>query len=285
MSDAEIIRTLMKIGFTSYQAKIYLTLASRGPLNPTEISTLANIPRPNVYPSLDRLIKEGLVLRETVGRGPRYLAVPFEQVAKSLKVGFEEKLVLLAETQEHFGKLIEESQYGQLSPTETAWLISGSDRITDGVASIIKRAKHSIVALVTPELIEPLIKQTEEDILSLIEEQVKNKVKLTLGVKIPPKGEGNKESVRERIQKLGKNCDLYPWTLGEVPFGSYVIDEKECLLTLIGRWTPIVSYDLAIWVRNPIFVKSFLYLTERLIGLGASGKERAGDALRGPKSK
>ncbi|MHA2408127.1 MAG: TrmB family transcriptional regulator, partial [Candidatus Ranarchaeia archaeon] len=261
------------------------TLASRGPLNPTEIATLANIPRPNIYPSLDRLIKEGLVLRETVGRGPRYLAVPFDQVAKGLKSDLEEKLVLLSETKQHFGRLLEESQYGQLSPTETAWLISGSDRITDEVAAIIKRAKSSIVALVTPELIEPLIKRTDEDILSLIEERVKNKVNLTLGVKIPPKTSGKKPSVQDRIQKLGKTGNLFPWTLGEVPFGSYVIDEKECLLTLIGRWTPIVSYDLAIWVRNPIFVKSFLYLTERLIGLGASGKERAGDSLKGPRSK
>ena len=137
----------------------------------------------------------------------------------------------------------------------------------------------------TNELIEPLIKRTDEDILSLIEDKVKNKIKLTLGVKIPPKTDEKKPTVQDRIQKLGKTSNLYPWTLGEVPFGSYVIDEKECLLTLIGRWTPIVSYDLAIWVRNPIFVKSFLYLTERLIGLGASGKERAGDSFKGPRSK
>ena len=139
MSDIEIIRALTKIGFTNYQSKIYFTLLTRGPLNPTEISTLASIPRPNVYPSLDRLIKDGLVLRETVGRGPRYLAVPFDQVSKTLRINIEEKLVILEKTAENISQILDQTQYSQLSPSETAWLIYGNEKINDNIISIIKR--------------------------------------------------------------------------------------------------------------------------------------------------
>jgi len=141
MSEVEIIKTLKSLGFTEYQSRIYLTLSTRGPLNPTEISTIANMPRPNVYPSLERLVKEGLVLRESVGRGPRYLAVPFPQVSNILNNDLENKMKLLEQAKKEFDRLLSDGQYTRLSPSETAWLVSGEEKITDTFLSLLEKAE------------------------------------------------------------------------------------------------------------------------------------------------
>ncbi|MHA1713496.1 MAG: TrmB family transcriptional regulator [Candidatus Ranarchaeia archaeon] len=264
MSEVEIIKTLKSLGFTEYQSRIYLTLSTRGPLNPTEISTIANMPRPNVYPSLERLVKEGLVLRESVGRGPRYLAVPFNQVSNILNNDLERKMKLLEQAKKEFDKLLSEGQYTRLSPSETAWLVSGEEKITDTFLSLLEKAQKSIIAIITPELLLPeLNPELSKQIVELLKKKASSNVKIELGVKL------NKQ-VKAALKPLENKCTVYPWTLGEVPFGSYIVDENECILTLIGKWAPFASYDLAIWVRNPVFVKSFLYLTERLLTLGAS---------------
>lgn len=268
MSEVEIIKTLRSLGFTEYQSRIYLTLSTRGPLNPTEISTIANMPRPNVYPSLERLVKDGLVLRESVGRGPRYLAVPFNQVSNILNSDLENKMKLLEKVKLEFDKLLSEGQYTRLSPSETAWLVSGTEKINDTFLTLLEKAEKSIIAIITPELLTPeLNPELSKQIVALLKKKALSNVKISLGVKMS-------KPVQASLKPIMNKCTVYPWTLGEVPFGSYVVDDSECVVTLIGKWAPFATYDLAIWVRNPVFVKSFLYLTERLLTLGASTANR-----------
>ena len=264
MSSIEIVKTLKQLGYTEYQARIYLTLSLRGPLNPTEISTIANMPRPNVYPSLERLVGDGLVLRESVGRGPRYLAVPFDQVSKILNNQLEEKILLLENAKQEFDKLLSDDSYARLSPSETAWLVSGAEKITETIISTLEKSERSIIAIITPELLMPELNlELSKQIPSILKKKVKAGVDVVLGIK-------TNNQIEKSLSPIMNKIKLYPWQLGEVPFGSYITDEKECVVTLIGKWTPFASYDLAIWVRNPVFVKSFLYLTERLLTLGAS---------------
>ena len=55
MTDAGRIGALLeRLGFTEYEARAYLTLLGRNPLTGYELAKLSGIPRPNVYPVLDR---------------------------------------------------------------------------------------------------------------------------------------------------------------------------------------------------------------------------------------
>lgn len=53
--------TLIKIGLTDYETKIYLTLVEYGRLNAKEISEFSKVPKTAVYPNLKSLIKKGLI--------------------------------------------------------------------------------------------------------------------------------------------------------------------------------------------------------------------------------
>jgi sugar-specific transcriptional regulator TrmB len=54
---------LQEIGLSPNEAKIYETLLSTGETSATTISLHANVPRRNVYDTLNRLIQKGLVFR------------------------------------------------------------------------------------------------------------------------------------------------------------------------------------------------------------------------------
>jgi hypothetical protein len=59
-----------------------------------------------------------------------------------------------------------------------------------------------------------------------------------------------------------------------MPLGTYISDSKECLITFIGEWTPTPTHDLAIWLRNPKYVKAIEALTLKLFTLIMPASER-----------
>src|SRR5690348_11617103 len=67
---------LLALGFAEYEARVYVTLLQHGPLSGYEVSRHSGVPRPNVYPVLQRLIERGAVEALTARRGARYAARP-----------------------------------------------------------------------------------------------------------------------------------------------------------------------------------------------------------------
>src|SRR5690625_3115101 len=67
MSDELIISDLKKLGFTEYEAKVYMeTLATSGePMTAYQISKLSGVPRSNTYSALEVLAQKGFVLPVT----------------------------------------------------------------------------------------------------------------------------------------------------------------------------------------------------------------------------
>lgn len=61
MSEEEIMQKLRLLGFTTYEAKIYLALLKYGSLTSTEIIKVTGVPQAKFYDSIERLISKGLV--------------------------------------------------------------------------------------------------------------------------------------------------------------------------------------------------------------------------------
>src|SRR5260370_6991714 len=54
-ADEFSVQSLMKLGLTEYEARIYVVLTKMGPRNASEISFLGKVPRPKTYGALRRL--------------------------------------------------------------------------------------------------------------------------------------------------------------------------------------------------------------------------------------
>ncbi|MES2183405.1 MAG: helix-turn-helix domain-containing protein [Pseudomonadota bacterium] len=60
---SSLARDLQEVGFTDYEARVYIALLHASPATAYEISKLNALPRPNVYSSLESLEKKGAVQR------------------------------------------------------------------------------------------------------------------------------------------------------------------------------------------------------------------------------
>lgn len=79
---------LQKLGFTDYEARVYIRLLQESPATAYELSKNTSVPRSNAYSALDALAQRGVV--QPVSEDPvRYVAIPpevvFDRIAKSTR--------------------------------------------------------------------------------------------------------------------------------------------------------------------------------------------------------
>lgn len=79
MSQEKILNALVKLGFTQWDAKVYVILAKRGPMKAKDASKALKISKQRLYPLIKNLQSKGIV-NSTLERPARFSAVPFEKV-------------------------------------------------------------------------------------------------------------------------------------------------------------------------------------------------------------
>lgn len=254
----KLLKILEKLGFTQNEAKIYLVLISSGvPLNASEISNYSNVPRPNVYETINRLIEKGFVLKEASSRGGRYVAVLPDEMLEILRTRYENRLKLINETMEQFKKLLTKSMSEtRFSAMGTIELVNEEEKILKIIEEAIESAKSKLIAIITPDIFELEGKK----IVKTIKHLAKANVDITIGLKA-------NDNYKYQIRELSKISVLYLWPYGELPLGCYIADDSCCLVTMVGKWSPIISYNIGIFTRNPLYAKSFGYFAQKLLAL------------------
>ncbi|MBN2500501.1 MAG: TrmB family transcriptional regulator, partial [Anaerolineales bacterium] len=71
-----MLKELTTIGFTEYEAKVYLALLAENPANGYQVSKHSGVPRSMVYEALGRLEARGAVLKKEDRRATLYRPVP-----------------------------------------------------------------------------------------------------------------------------------------------------------------------------------------------------------------
>jgi sugar-specific transcriptional regulator TrmB len=79
-SSGELIAHLQRLGFTQYEAQVYLALTRAGALNGNEISQASHVPSSKTYETLRKLVGKGAVSSFAEGDTIRYVALPAAQV-------------------------------------------------------------------------------------------------------------------------------------------------------------------------------------------------------------
>jgi sugar-specific transcriptional regulator TrmB len=79
-SPGDLAAHLQSIGFTQYEAQIYITLVRVGAQNGNEISQASRVPSSRTYDTLRKLVGKGAVASFADGESVRYVALPPAQV-------------------------------------------------------------------------------------------------------------------------------------------------------------------------------------------------------------
>jgi sugar-specific transcriptional regulator TrmB len=90
MDDA--VTLMQQLGFSEYEARAYLALLQRNPLNGYELAKVSGLPRANIYAVLQKLEERGAVVRLEMPNGARYAPVSPNQLTQRIGNRFQEAL-------------------------------------------------------------------------------------------------------------------------------------------------------------------------------------------------
>jgi predicted transcriptional regulator len=89
---ADVVALLLQLGFTEYEARAYLALLQRSPLNGYELAKVSGLPRANIYAVLQRLEERGAVVRIETPDGSRYAPVAPSELTQRIASRFQNVL-------------------------------------------------------------------------------------------------------------------------------------------------------------------------------------------------
>ncbi len=137
----ELLLNMQKIGFTSYEARIYIALIKHSPATGYEISKVSAVPQAKVYENITRLENRGLVL--SLGSDPvKYVPLPWKELLKKAETEFKSTMKSLEE-------IFPEVQ--KHDNPDYVWNIKGYYFIMEKAARMIKEAEKSVLITIWDE--------------------------------------------------------------------------------------------------------------------------------------
>ena len=132
-----LIETLKSFGLSEYEAKVILTLISKGELTAKEIAEYSNIPRTSVYDVVASLLNKGLV--ESYGKPLKFKALRVKDIIAVLEKKVENGLNLLKKELPSIESSVE---------VEEVKIYRG-ELLLSKLSEFIKNSKKKIVAILS----------------------------------------------------------------------------------------------------------------------------------------
>jgi sugar-specific transcriptional regulator TrmB len=152
MSD--LISKLAELGFSEYEAKIYLVLLRQNPATGYEISKASGVPTSKIYQNLERLKKKGFIFgtEDKPEQAKKYIPIEPQELcgllSRKIKRNLDQVASALADHEPP-----QESSY--------IWAISGRDAILAKAENLIQQAKKTILLSAWDEELEPLMRSLD----------------------------------------------------------------------------------------------------------------------------
>jgi sugar-specific transcriptional regulator TrmB len=134
--EEELLGLLSSVGFSLYEARAYLALLKRSPVNGHELSRGAGVPPSKIYETLGRLRNKGAVLVYE-SEPTLYAPVPYDELLARLR---QEAEGTFRDLQRGFEGLAPEYDAG------LTWSVAGTQNVVDLMARAVGRAQESVFA-------------------------------------------------------------------------------------------------------------------------------------------
>jgi len=96
--DETVVSRLQVLGFSLYEARVYVGLLRHGPQNGNEVARSAGLPSSKVYSTLERLVAKGIVHSVRQATTTQYICIPPGELLHRLRSEYEEPLDYLETT-------------------------------------------------------------------------------------------------------------------------------------------------------------------------------------------
>lgn len=138
---SQLVEQLQHLGFSQYEAQAYITLLQHEPLNGYELAKHSGIPRPSIYPVIQKLEERGAVLRMESENAVRYAALPPEQLLAGLGRQYRESLEAAERSL---------SELSVRKEDEHLWNVRGYPVFIEQARALIESAREKLMVAISP---------------------------------------------------------------------------------------------------------------------------------------
>ncbi|HID71470.1 MAG TPA: TrmB family transcriptional regulator [Thermoplasmata archaeon] len=241
MPQEHLLKKLISLGLTGYEAKVYLAMVGRNSLTASEIAQFSGVPRQRVYDVLNSLHLKGLCV-EVPGKVVRYYASKPKDALLSM----------LVERNREFQKKLEEMRETALLLADELTLLKDREERNDS-GDMVKVFIHPNQIL---RKYDEMLLEVEEEVLSMarlpyvqaMAEETYEKVKKGVEVRFLIDEEVLKKEPRmiEAIFRLYGNHEHR--FLAGVPLKCSIFDRKKVLLNLtVNGYKGIIGVFIENW--------------------------------------
>ncbi len=142
-----IIKSLVELGLTQNEAKVYVYLAKSGPKKAIEIAKALRMPRTEIYHLLSRLQSKGLVML-TLQHPIKYVSKPFNETIQILLSSIDEKVKSFRKRQDYLLEQWEELPNIAYDDSETdakIQVLEGKTSVYAKATEMCKNAKTKLI--------------------------------------------------------------------------------------------------------------------------------------------
>lgn len=249
--NSDAAETLVKIGFSEYEAKAYLALLRESPVTGYQLSKLSGVPRSMIYEVLGKLTARGAAMTLRRAGATMYAPIPAVEFLDQLHRDYED---LIASLKDDLAAL------GSAPNLEYVWNIEGRENILAKAEEMIGQAEARICLALLPV--------TFPDLRPLLEEAIGRGVRVAIYTTGDLDLPGGHVVVAPRSKKALSQAG----GLGLI----LVVDGEE---VLIGEWLT-ETRARASWTSSPLLVfvaehhlRTDPYLPQILALLGERARE------------
>lgn len=213
---------MSQFGFTTNQAKVYLSIIQAGSIPVGKISKVTMLHRQDIYKILPKLEKKGLITK-TISKPFKIQAVPLEtalhQLVSSEKEKSNKKIASLETNLKNLVESLKDQPKNEDEPCFT--LLTTDDSIRCRANLLIKTLKKEVKVVTSAELLLSFLDNMHELIGKTPEKQTKLSLLVT-----PFEGQ---EAITKAIEKLRPNQNqIVTKVISNAVFKHYlIVDRKE----------------------------------------------------------
>jgi len=236
---ATLPEILKSIGFTKYEALVYVALLGMEAGTATEIHEASRVPRASVYPVLERLVEKNLV---TVSHATpkRFSALPPEEGIENLLARIEGNA---RQAKEILSEIYRGRVTGEKGDQELIWTIHGEEKIITRLRDIVAHAGTGIQAISPGALARRILVEDPPAVAPGVQVEV---ISGSWDGPVPP---GMKVHVREPDLASRRIAEFPPHDLA----GIFIIDGKKAMIVM--GTSP--EAPTALYSESPGFLRFF----------------------------
>jgi len=155
----DLLSDLTAIGFTEYEAKVYMALLRDNPATGYQLGKKAGVPRSMVYEALGRLERRGAVLKSTENKATLYRPLPPDALLDRYQ---QEHRRLIQSLRDGLGRLY------MAQDEDGLWTTTGREAVLAYAGQMIQKAQSEIMLVLS----DPDLQALREDVVRASEKDV-----------------------------------------------------------------------------------------------------------------